>query len=220
MERYWIIGFGKVGRRALARLRRKSPDADISIVDPHISGVLEKIETVQWHVEDGVAFLLKSNLTGNDENSPWIVPALPYHLAYEWIAVRLREAGFFKHRAVPGNVMAQLPNTVTGFEGQAYISNADFICSDNCNEPQKKCPITGKPHPYRLYKYLTSIQPEGYRSLVIRSFQLAPGVGGYRGRQLSAALTEVNTHPGKYLFSTASQCHGVMHAFETKKGKE
>ncbi len=168
MEQYWIIGFGNVGRRALSRLRRKSPDADITIVDPRYSIPPEKIGAVQWHVEDGVAFLLKSKVTGNDGNAPWIVPALPHHLAYEWIAVRLKETGLFKPCAVPGNVITQLPNTVIGPEGQAYISNADFICPENCNEPQKGCPITGKPGPYRLHEYLSQC-PTGRLSIAGRS---------------------------------------------------
>lgn len=220
MAQYWIIGFGKVGRRAVERLHRKSPEADIAIVDPRYSGSPEEWEAVQWHAEDGVTFLLRGNLSGNDENSPWIVPALPLHLAYEWMAVRLGKTGFFKPCAVPENVIQQLPNTVRGSEGQAYMSNADFICPDNCNEPKNKCPITGKPRPYCLHEHLTGIQSEDYRSVVIRSFQLAPGVGGYRGSQLTEALIAVRAHPGNYLLSTASKCHGVMHAFETKKHAE
>lgn len=216
MEQYWIIGFGKVGRRALVRLRRKAPDAHISIVDPRYSTPPEKGRALQWYAEDGITFILNRVLTGNSEASHWIVPALPRHLAYEWIVVRLKETGIFKPCAVPGNVIPQLPNVVKGPAGEAYMSNADFVCPENCNEPQKKCPVTGQPRPYRLYEHLRSVQSEGYRSLVIRSYQLAPGVGGYRGGQLIDLLTEVHTNPGKYLLSTASQCHGVMHAFETK----
>jgi hypothetical protein len=216
MEQYWIIGFGKVGRRALARLRRKSPDADITVVDPRYSCPPEEGGAVQWYAEDGIAFILNRQLTGNNKASPWIVPALPHHLAYEWIVVRLRETGLFKPCAVPGNVIPQLPNVVKGPAGQAYVSNADFICPENCNEPKKKCPVTGQPRPYRLYEHLRGVQSVGYRSLVIRSFQLAPGVGGYRGGQLIEVLTEVRANPGKYLLSTASKCHGVMHAFDTK----
>jgi len=214
MEQYWIIGFGKVGRRALTRLRRKSPEADITILDQGGARPPEKDRKVHWYGEDGIAFLLHRSLHG--DGSPWIVPALPHHLAYEWLAGRLREAGSIRPGAVPESVRQQLPNTITGLEGQAYISLADFICRENCNEPSKGCPITDTPRPYSLHKYLADIAPEGYRSLVIRSFQLAPGVGGYRMRQLTGALTAVQAHPGKYLFSTASKCHGVMHAFEMK----
>ena len=216
MEQYWIIGFGKVGRRALVRLRHKSPDADITIVDPRFSEPPEALQTAQWHAEDGLTFLINKNLNVRSEISPWIVPALPLHLAYEWIAVLLKESGPFKTCAVPDNVIPQLPNVVIGPAGQAYMSNADFICPENCNEPKKMCPVTGQPRSYRLYKHLSGVQPSGYRSLIIRSFQLAPGVGGYRGRHLIEVLTEIRANPGKYLLSTASKCHGVMHAFETQ----
>ena len=116
-----------------------------------------------------------------DGATPWIVPALPRHLVYEWLAARLREQGVFKPCAVPEKVIPQLPNTFKGPEGQVYMSNADFICPENCNEPKHKCPVTGKPRPYRLYDHLARIESGSYRSLVVRSFQLAPGVGGYRG---------------------------------------
>jgi hypothetical protein len=134
------------------------------------------------------------------------------------MAARLQERGVFKPCAVPENLIPQLPNTFKGPEGQVYMSNADFICPENCNEPEKKCPVTGKSRPCRLYSRLARIKCEGYRSLVLRSLQLAPGVGGYRGKQLSAILSAVQNQPGKYLVSTASKCHGVMHAFETQAG--
>ncbi len=215
MERFWIIGFGKVGQRALRRLRKRLPDADITIVEPRYPGPPEELGAVHWHTGDGVAFLLENPLIDEDGASPWIVPALPRHLAYEWLAARLREHGVFKPCAVPEKVIPRLPNTFKGPEGQVYMSNADFICPENCNEPKHKCPVTGKPRPYRLYDHLARIESEGYRSLVVRSFQLAPGVGGYRGEQLTAILSAVQNLPGKYLVSTASKCHGVMHAFET-----
>jgi hypothetical protein len=173
---------------------------------------------VRWHTGDGVAFLLKHHLVDEHGASPWIVPALPLHLAYEWMAARLRERGIFKPCAVPENLIPQLPNTFKGPEGQVYMSNADFICPENCNEPKHKCPVTGKPRPYRLYDHLARIESESYRSLMVQSFQLAPGVGGYRGEQLTAILSAVQNQPGKYLVSTASKCHGVMHALETQAG--
>jgi hypothetical protein len=216
MTRFWIIGFGKVGRRALARLHQKFPDADFAIVDPRGSALQHVSGTAQGYAEDGLAFLLDRLSTGNNGDSPWIVPALPLHLAYEWIAARLRGTGYFKPCAVPRKVAEELPHTVRGNDGQAYISLADFICPDNCNEPQKACLVTKKPRIYTLYDHLAGLQFKDYRSLVIRSYQLAPGVGGFRGRQLTAALTDIRALPGNYLLSTASKCHGVMHAFQTK----
>ena len=216
IERFWIIGFGKVGHRAFRRLRRHFPDADITIVEPRYAGPPKDLGAVRWHAGDGVAFLLETPLIDEDGATPWIVPALPRHLAYEWTVERLKEDGLVTICAVPGIVESKLPNTFKGAEGQVYMSNADFICPEDCTEPKTNCTVTGQPRPYRLYEYLAGIQSEGYRSLVVRSFQLAPGVGGYRGKQLTDLLKTVRVHPGKYLLSTASKCHGVMHAFETK----
>jgi hypothetical protein len=216
MERFRIIGFGKVGHRAFRRLHQRFPDADITIVEPRYAGPPEDLGSVHWHAGDGVAFLLKHHLVDTEGASPWIVPALPRHLAYEWMAARLKEGGLLTAVAVPETVVSQLPNPFKGAEGQVYMSNADFICPEDCSEPKTNCTVTGQPRPYRLYEYLAGIQLEGYRSLVVRSFQLAPGVGGYRGKQLTDLLKTVRSHPGKYLLSTASKCHGVMHAFETK----
>ena len=216
MKHCWIIGFGKVGRRALARLQHKFPDAEFAIVDQQTPARQEFSGVAQWYTADGLAFVLDRLSTGDSEDSPWIVPALPLHLAYEWIAVRLRETGYFKPCAVPRRIAEELPNTARGAEGQVYISLADFICPENCSEPKEKCPVTGKPRSYSLYHHLSELKFGNYRSLVIRSFQLAPGVGGFRGRQLISALSEIRANPGHYLLSTASKCHGVMHAFQTK----
>jgi hypothetical protein len=218
MERFWIIGFGKVGQRALRRLRKRFPDAAITIVEPRDPRPPEGLGAAHWHSGDGITFLLEHPLIDEDGASPWIVPALPRHLAYEWLTARLKERVVFKPCAVPEKVIPLLPNTFKGQEGQVYMSNADFICPENCNEPKKKCPVTGKSRPYSLYDHLARIESEGYRSLVVRSFQLAPGVGGYRGKQLTAILSTVQNQPGKYIVSTASKCHGVMHAFQTQAG--
>jgi hypothetical protein len=218
MERYWIIGFGKVGRRALERLRRKSPDAAITVVDPKVSIPEGEENHAHWVAVEGVSFLLDRPLDVRSGHSPWIVPALPHHLAYAWMMAQMKPHGMtVVPYAVPETVVGQLPNPLRGSEGQVYISLADFLCPDNCNEPEKKCPGTGRARPYRLFEHLAGLSTGGARSLVIRSHQLAPGVGGYRGTQLTAALDDIDMRPGRYLVSTASKCHAVMHAFELKR---
>ena len=216
MERYWVIGFGKVGRRALDRLRRKTPAAAFSVIDPMVPATEADTGAVRWIADDGVKFLLDRELNDDGLESPWIVPALPLHLAYEWLIRRLAAYGtaFPCCTAIPESVIQNLPNPARGPEGQVFISVADTLCPDNCNEPMKKCPRTGKPRPYALYEHIGNISPSSFQSVVVRSHQLAPGVGGYRGSQLTNALETILKHPGKYLFSTASRCHGVMHAFE------
>ncbi len=217
---YWIIGYGRVGRRALERLRRKSPQAGFTVVDPRLAGPPEGMQDVRWHGQDGVAFLIDRRLEMTAEPSPWIVPALPLHLALEWIMARMRATGRVSTIPVPADLVAKLPNAVVGPEGQAYISNADFICPTNCSEPDNTCLATGQARPCDLYAALGAIQIEGFRSVVVRSYQLAPGVGGYRGRQLEEALRAVQARPGNVLISTASKCHGVMHALKGERDKE
>jgi hypothetical protein len=213
--KFWIIGFGRVGRRAFERLQERWPEAAFAIVDPRLCAVPEGTAKVQWFKEDGVAFLSARHREVTADPSPWIVPALPRHLAYEWIVSRLEETGTVRPGRVPEALVARLPNAATGPEGQAYISSADFICPDNCREPQAACPVTRRPRSDDLHARLAELRIEGCRSVVVRSFQLAPGVGGYRGRQLAEALQTIQSHPGRYLLSTASKCHGVMHAFRT-----
>jgi hypothetical protein len=212
---FWIIGFGQAGRRAFKRLRRRRPDARFAIVDPLLCDQPEGLEYVHWLREDGLAFMYEHRLEIAAEPSPWIVPALPRHLAYDWIYTLLEETFAVQAKPVPATLVAQLPNAVTGSEGQAYISNADFICPENCNEPTAGCPVTRRSRHFDLHVRLADIRVEGVRSVVIRSHQLAPGVGGYRGRQLEDALQAIKASPGSYLLSTASKCHGVMHAFST-----
>jgi hypothetical protein len=54
-------------------------------------------------------------------------------------------------------VIPQLPNVVKGPAGKAYMSNADFICLEHCNVPQKKCQGTGQARPYGLYEHIRGV---------------------------------------------------------------
>ena len=178
------------------------------------------MKNVHWYRREGVAFLMDHLLEMSADPSPWIVPALPLHLAFEWIVARIRKTGLVSTIPVPTNLVAQLPNAVVGPEGQAYVSNADFICPVNCSEPKDHCPATGQVKPCDLYELLGGIQIEDYRSVVVRSHQLAPGIGGYRGRQMEEALRTIQSRSGKVLLSTASKCHGGMHALTLGRDKE
>jgi hypothetical protein len=65
-----------------------------------------------------------------------------------------------------------------------------------------------------LHEFLKSIQPKDLKTVVIRSHQLAPGVGGYPPRALFAALNEIEAAQKPILLSTACSCHGVMDTFQ------
>jgi hypothetical protein len=117
--------------------------------------------------------------------------------------------------AIPEHLVISLPNTIKGDHGELYISNADFICPENCPEPEDICTYTGMPRPHLLHQVLSAIDDKSFYPVVITSSQLQPGIGGYSARTLFEALKKVKHAAGPVLLSTACRCHGVMHAFRT-----
>jgi hypothetical protein len=69
-----------------------------------------------------------------------------------------------------------------------------------------------------LHEYLKSIQLKNVKTVVIRSHQLAPGVGGYTPQTLFAALNEIEAARGPVSLATACSCHGILQLFEQKPG--
>ncbi|MFW6011335.1 MAG: hypothetical protein ACOC8Q_02385, partial [Desulfosalsimonas sp.] len=60
------------------------------------------------------------------------------------------------------------------------------------------------------------IKIPGFEMLVLRSRQLAPGVGGYRPDQLFALHEKLTETSGNYLIATSCRCHGVVTAVSTR----
>ncbi len=204
---YWIVGGGYFGRLACERLHRAHPGAHISLVDRKEIAVQSGIEMV---VADALEFLA-DNL--KPQTDVWVVPAVPVHLAYEWVADRLRSERAFQAHEVPRRLYPGLPNPCRGPEGQVFLSNADFKCPDDCAAPGSVCTHTGRPRPQIMHAFLADLAYGDYTSHVIRSVQLAPGVGGYKTTALLASFAQLRCETGRFLFSTACKCHGVMHAF-------
>ena len=97
------------------------------------------------------------------------------------------------------------------------MSIADFICPDNCPEPPDICTVTRKPRPYSLFEHLEGVGTDRFTPVVIRSHQLAPGLGGYTPEMLYDTLKKVKNAVKPILFSSACRCHGVMNAFSISK---
>jgi hypothetical protein len=209
---FLIIGAGKFGAKAAERLHSKRPGARLTIVDQNMEALsrLSHLQVEQVCHEGGS--LLKVFL--DTEPLPeWIIPAVPIHLAFEWVRLKMSEHGCLEVFPVPAEIEAVLPNPVRGTDGQLFISYADFVCPDNCVEPFDRCTFTGKPRKGLLYKKLEGISYRDFTSVVIRSHQLAPGVGGYRPEALKESLGKIVESKGPVLYSTACLCHGVIHAF-------
>jgi len=216
MERIWIIGGGRFGLKAAQKLIQKKPGTDIAVVeqDANICNQLKK-QPFKSVCMDGITYL-SENLKVSD-GPDWIVPAIPVHLAYEWIRNKLLERYHFEPLAVPDMLAGTLPNTVQGAGGELYISNADFICPQDCPEPYETCTYTGKPRLRILHRVLKEIQYNNFCSIVIKSWQLGRGVGGYSPEALFKALNEVILSDAFIILSTACRCHGVMHAFKISR---
>ncbi|MFO7859635.1 MAG: potassium transporter [Desulfosalsimonas sp.] len=207
METIWIIGCGRFGRIALERLDSGKRITKFVVVEPEPEHFPQPRANVKIVRQDGVDFL-KQNLAG--QSAPdWIIPALPVHLAVLWLMadaepVRIRRC------EPPEGLEKRLPNPIYGHTGDIYISMADFMCPDNCPEPADYCPATGKKREQNLFERLEKLDVSEFEIKIIRSHQLAPGVGGYKPESLLELKQKVSQKPGKHLIATACRCHGVI----------
>ena len=214
-QEIWIIGAGRLGRRAAGSLRQKYPRAAIALIDS--SGkACAKMEGGSFAVicREGVDYLFRNLKAGREPD--WIIPMIPVHVAYEWTRLKLEKTHRIQPVVVPPEVVEKLPNPIRGADGQVYMSNATFICPWNCPEPDDNCTHTGKPRPQILHQFLEIMKLRKFRTVVIQSLQLAPGIGGYQPATLFQALNTILSGNDPVLLSTACRCHGVMHAFEIK----
>ena len=164
--------------------------------------------------KDGVEFVCERLDSG--ERPDMIVPALPVHLAYEY--VRRRMDGMDGRRLLRPLPMSEtgmdrLPNPVSGADGEVYVSHAEFVCPDTCAEPADRCTVTGRPRRQDMFELLGALTGD-FTPVVLRSRQLAPGVGGYTPEALIEAANRVERLSGIVLLATACRCHGVVHAFQ------
>jgi hypothetical protein len=81
-----------------------------------------------------------------------------------------------KRRSVPP--LAGIPNPMRGRKGELFTSLAHFLCPEDCPGPAQYCTTTKKRCIKPLYQILNDLQGP-FESKVIRSLQLAPGVGGF-----------------------------------------
>jgi hypothetical protein len=208
-KRICIVGAGHFGYLAARRLCRRYPDASFLVVDQRRERLesIEKDFGLAVHARDTLSFL------ENDwvDDGTWIIPAVPVHFAYQWLLAELKKSGSVSPLPVPETVEAQVPNPYRARGGSLCASFATFICPDYCNEPDELCTYTKGPRPGNLYEDLARISLPGSEVIVVRSWQLAPGVGGYPGRSLDEVLEKITGIPeGSYLVATSCRCHGVI----------
>ena len=212
MEEIWIIGLGQFGFNAFQKLSQSSAIRRFVLVDPVERNLLKcKSSTTSLKVYDGVEFLEK--YLSKRRKPDWIVPALPIHLAAEWILKHTGQIGL-RRISLPFEIEKLVPNCIRGSEGNIYMSHATFRCPVNCDEPQNTCVVTQKNRNQNMFELLGNLDIDGYKSLNIRSRQLGPGIGGYRPEKLFELMEDVKDARGPVLVSTACRCHGVMTGIE------
>ena len=212
MKTYWIIGGGQFGLNAAQKIRTLEPDANTLIVEKDFT-ICQQIEKLGFDVicGDGIKYLTQNLI--NEDYPDWIIPAIPLHVAFEWIQGKLSKKYEIEVSSVSDELESQLPHPIRGDKGQLYVSNADFVCPDDCSEPEEICTYTGEPRPRILNSFLEKIHYQNFRSVVISSRQLFPGVGGYTPKALFQGLEIIKTEAKPVILSTACYCHGVVHAF-------
>jgi hypothetical protein len=207
---YLIIGCGHFGSRAVKILLQKDPHSKIIVVDKS-KKALQKVSRlpIETIISDGIFYLSQFLSKGRKTN--YIIPAVPLHLAFEFILSQLKPLGA-KRKRIPS--ILGLPNPVSGKTGDLYISLANFLCSEDCPEPAQYCTITKKRRSKPLYQILNDLEG-AFESRVIRSQQLRPGIGGFRPKALLDLLEDIKKKKNSgrsILVSTASRCHGVTSA--------
>jgi hypothetical protein len=207
---YLIIGCGHFGSQAIPKLLRKDPRSKIIVVDKN-KKALQKVShlPVETILCDSTLYL-NSFLSGCAKTD-YIIPAVPFHLAFEFILSQLKPLGA-KRRKVPP--LSGLPNPMKGKTGDLYTSFANFLCPENCPEPSSYCTMTGTRHQKSLYQLLKDLSVP-FESKVIRSQQLEPGVGGFKVKVLLDMMADIKKRRSSnrlILISTASRCHGVTSA--------
>ncbi len=212
MEEIWIIGLGRFGSIAFQRLSESVRQRRFVLVDP-VAQNLQKHRgpTTTLRISDGVVFLDRQLKKGLKPD--WIIPAAPIHLAAEWILLHLG-SDRLKRISLPLIIDSLVPNSTRGSDGNLYVSHADFLCPDDCDEPEEICTITRKKRKQNMFELLGRLDIKSFKALNIQSRQLGPGIGGYRPEQLIELMEEVEQSQGAMLVSTACRCHGVITGLE------
>ena len=207
MESFWILGAGHFGSLAARRILQREGDCNLLVVDRDARQLDElKDKALKVVKQEAMDFLSACHGKGHE----WIVPAIPEHVAFSWLCKQLSKEGTVTPIAAPSLFDQQIPNPVRTKEGVLYTSFATFRCPDDCDEPEEMCSVTGEGRKANLFELIQQIEVPGYQTLVVRSHQLAPGVGGYQLSTLWQLLEAARFSKKNILVATACRCHGVI----------
>jgi len=201
--RYIVIGFGKFGAIAVERLQTYQPGAEIVVLETDARKTLPthqgSITTIN---QDGVSFLVESSLNNAEDV---IIPMVPFHLAAAYLLAVTPGLG---ETPLPESLPSMVPNPYLLAPSILCCSRSDFICPDDCAEGET-CTVTGEVRD-PLFSLLGNIRIPDFKVIVLKSFQITPGVGGYSVEDLLGIRDLLQT--GNYLLATSCRCHAVITA--------
>ncbi len=204
--KYIVLGCGKFGKLAINRLRGhfKCPTTIIAIdVNP------EPLKDLSFDVigMEGYAVEVLGSIELDDDDI--LIPMVPFHFAVKfWLA---KDSGL-EESPLPEGIDGQVPHPFIVNDSTLVCSKADFICPDDCPEGET-CTVTGK---YRepLFEELSRTKAPGWKTIVLRSRQILPGIGGYSAHSLYELGAEFQEGPN--LLATSCKCHGVITALRKR----
>jgi hypothetical protein len=209
----FIIGAGHFGSRA-ARIICQRPESVVYILDIDNKRFSQLREVPAKKINgDGIKFLVKNFDLLDPGNT--IIPAIPLHLAFDWLQGYLgNNKKKVKKISIPKGIEGILPNPQLSRDGSLVTSYADFVCPDDCPEPEI-CTVTGEPHSMPLHERLKNMAVSGFNVHIIRSCQIAPGLGGYTVAELKETVNKLRRKKNEnWLLGTACKCHGIVTALK------
>jgi len=138
-----------------------------------------------------------------------VFPTAPIHVAASLVAEKY---GMVEWEEAIEPLALRIPSSVVVSVSRATIVtsyNKDAICQPACVAPEA-CPITGMKKPYPMHELLRVAAPNG---IILRSYQLEPGLGALDGGELLDALKACG-RSNRVIIGTACECHGVITALK------
>lgn len=203
-----VLGGGRFGRLTVERL---GPRVDL-VVEPNPAPELQALG-VKILPADGIA--AAQDILDQPQAPSWLVPALPLHFLMEWLLLCLADLAPRLHD-IPKESLPQVAMLHAGGNKEWYLSMADFVCPEDCPEPVRVCSQTGQPREGQMFEIMADIELPEFTTVILRSHQLAPGVGALARQELLDLREQIlKDGPGSgWVIGTACRCHGVVQAMQ------
>ncbi len=207
-NRVLVLGGGRFGRLAVHRLGARVT----LLVEPNPGPELQAMG-VPICVGDGIA--AAGDILDRPDAPHWVVPALPLHFLVEWLCLSLAHLSP-RLLEIPRQALPQVAMLHAGAKNAWYLSLANFRCPDDCPEPALICTHTNEPRGEPMFKRMAKIKLPGFRTVIMRSRQLAPGVGALPREELLGLREQIRQsgQGSRWVIGTACRCHGVVQAVQ------